>query len=392
LADNPSGAIGEDKHSQAQTASATASAPSAGQVTGNETKNQPEARNQPADVITNKQPTHDAVEANQATNKAAPDPSGDKSTSVSNEVDTASTQETTPAKAVPEPELGEDPAPRPPSTDAPPPLPEKDTAVTDKPTPTSEETSSSPSQTTQPEVEDANKTEEPSAQPTEPEAPATENADSSKLDGAEEEGPNPQSGVDGDNRAVDEGSATQDGDGKADGPTKLTLLTERVRELSTASIMTASSSTPGTPAEEVASSAVDEEESGAPEQAGTSNKTKTKKEREREKKKNKKKDKKKGEKNSPHPPSGETMHNADNSTIQDRNPPVVATTPPVDIPSGEGEGELVEKAASSEEDAPVMVDKVDSSGEDSAVKVERPQNEAGKTADGDSGTDEWLDW
>jgi translation initiation factor IF-2 len=351
-------------------------------------------------VITNSQPTHDVVEANQATDKAAPDASGDKSTSVSNEVDTASTQEATPAKALPEPELGQDPATRPPSTysSAPPPLPEKDTAVTNKPTLTSEETSASPSQATEPaptKVED--KAEEPSAQPTESEAPATENADSSKLDTAEEEGPNPQSGVDGDNRAVDEGSATQDGDGKADGATKLTLLTDRVRELSTASIMSASSSTPGTPAEEVASSAVDEEESGAPEQGGTLSKKKTKKEKEkekkekeREKKKNKKKNK--GEKNSPHPPSGETVHNADNSSIQDRNPPVVANPPSVDIPSGEGEGELVEKVASSEEDAPVMVDKVDSSGEDSAVKVERPQGEAGKTADGDSGTDEWMDW
>jgi hypothetical protein len=154
--------------------------------------------------------------------------------------------------------------------------------------------------------------------------------------------------------------------------------------------MFASSPTPGTPAEEVASSAVDGEECGAPEQVHTLSW--------REKKKIKrriKRSKKKGEKNSPHPPSWETVHNAYNSTIQDRNPPVVATTAPVDIPSGEGEGELVEileKVASDEEDAPVMVDNVDSSGEDSAVKVERPQAEAGKTADGDSGTEEWLDW
>jgi hypothetical protein len=104
-------------------------------------------------VITDKQPTHDVVEATQATDKAAPDASGDKSTSVSNEVDTAPTPEPTPAKAatpskaVPELELGEDPASRPPSTDSsiPPPLPEKDTAVINKPTPVSDETSASPS-------------------------------------------------------------------------------------------------------------------------------------------------------------------------------------------------------------------------------------------------------
>jgi hypothetical protein len=348
------------------------------------------ANNQLADGITNEQQTHDVVETTQATDKAAPDASGDKSTSVSGEVDTAPTQETTPAKAVPELELGEDPTHRPASTDAPPPPPEKDTAVTNKPTPTSE-TSASPSQTAEPaatKVEDVNKTEEHSAQPTEPEAPATENADSSKLD-AVEESPEPQSGADGDNRAVDEGSTTQGGDEKAGGVTKLTLLTDRVRELSTASIMSASSSTPGTPAEDVASSAVDEE-GGASEQGGTLTKSQKKKQRQRERNKNKNK----GEKNSPRPPSRETVHNADDSTTQDRNPPVVPTTAPVDIPNGEGEGELVEKVASGEEDAPVMVDKADSSGEDSAVKVEMPpaNSEAGKAADGDGFTDEWADW
>ena len=370
-------------------------APSAGQVAGDE------AKNQLADVITNKQPTHDADEATQANDKAAPDASGDKSTSVSDEVDTAETQETTsadadtPSKALPELELGEDPTPRPPSTDSsvPPPLPEKDTTVTNKHTPTSEETFASPSQTAEPaptNVED--KTEEPSAQPTEPEAPETETADSSKQD-ADEEGPKPQSGVDGDNRAVEEGSTTH-GDGKANDTSKLTLRTDRVRELSTASIMSASSSTPGTPAEEVASSAV--EESGAPGQAGTMSKSKRKREKEKEKKREKEekakerkkdKDKDKGEKNSPHPQSRKTVHNADDSTIQDRNLPVVAATPPVDIPTGDSDGELVEKVASSEEDAPVMVNKVDGSGEDSTVKVEMPQDEAEKTADGD--TDAW---
>ena len=363
MANDILGAIREDRHSQDQTPSPTAGAPSAGQLIGKEAKNQP---------------THD-VEATQATDKAVPDASGDKSTPV---VDTAPREETTPAKTLPEPELGKDPAPSPPTNASPPPpVPEKDTTDTNKPTPTPEETPASPPQTAEPaptKVEDANKMEEPSAQPAEPEAPATENADNSKLDTVEE-GPKPQSGVEGDDLAADEGSATQEGDGMADGPIKLTLQTDRVRELSTASMMSSSSSTPGTPNEEVASSAIEEEGGGG--QVGTLTKN--------QKKRNRKKNKNKGEKNSPRPPSGETVSNADNSAVQDRNPPLVATPAPVDIPSGEGEGELVEKVASSEEDTPVMVDKVDGVGEDPAVIVERP---VGKSVDGDSGSDEWLDW
>ena len=347
--------------------------PSAGQVA---------AKDQPADLIANKQPTHDAVEATQATGKTAPDASGDKSTSVPNGVDTTLTQETTPVNAVPEPERGEDPSPPPRDSSTPPPVPDKEPAVTNKFTPTSEETAASPPQTTELAptiVDDTKETKESSAQPTEPEAPAKENADSSKLE-AVEEGPKPQFGVDSDNRVVDEGSATQDGDVKGDGPTKLTLQMDRVRELSTASMMS-SSSTPGTPAEEVASSAIEEEEGGETGEVGASNKKK--------KNKNKKKNKKKGEKNGSRPPSWETVSNADNSVVQDRNPPVVATTAPVEIFNGEGEGELVENMASNEEDAPIMVDKADGGREDPAAMVERP---VGKLVDDDSGSDEWLDW
>ena len=352
----------------------TAPAPSAELIAGGE------ANNQLADAITDKQPTHDVVETTQTTDKVVPNASGDKSTSVSDEVDAAPTQEeATLAKVVPELELGEDPTHRPASADVPPPLPEKDTAVTNKAIPTSEKTSASLSQTAEPaltKAEDANKTEEPPAQTTEPEAPAAENAEGSKLD-AVEESPKPQYGADGDGRVVDEGSATQDGEGKAEGVTEISLLTDRVRELSPASILSASSSTPGTPAEHVASSAVDKGGGGAPEQRRTY--------LSKSQQKMLRKKKKKGEQNSPRPPSGETVHNVDDSTIQDRNPPVVAATPPVDIPNGEGEGELVEKVASGEEDAPVM--------EDSAVKVDMPQadSEAVKTAYGDSGTDNW-DW
>jgi hypothetical protein len=129
--------------------------------------------------------------------------------------------------------------------------------------------------------------------------------------------------------------------------------------------MSGTSSAPGTPAEETVSSAVEGEEDGAgPESASTPSKGKKKP----------KKKKKKGEKNSPHPPSKETVNVVDNPAVQDRKP---VATAPVDIPKGEGEGELVEK--------------VDSGEEEPAVIVEMPPADAGKTAD-DTGSDEWADW
>jgi hypothetical protein len=155
--------------------------------------------------------------------------------------------------------------------------------------------------------------------------------------------------------------------------------------------MSATSSAPGTPTEDVASSAVEEDEDGAPGQGGTL--TKSQKKRLKKKNNNKNNKNNKGEKNSPHPPSAETVRNTDDSTIQDRNPPAVATTAPVDVPIVGGEAELVDKDGSAEEDSPVIVDKVDDVGE-SAVKVKTPRGDVGKAADasGDSSTDEWLDW
>ena len=100
LADRPSGAIGEGIHSQAQTAPVVAVASSTGQVASNE------AKDQPADVTAKKQPTSDGVQTTQAINAGTPNASGDKSTSVSSEVETPSTHETAPAKTVAEPELG----------------------------------------------------------------------------------------------------------------------------------------------------------------------------------------------------------------------------------------------------------------------------------------------
>ena len=381
LADSLSGA---GKHNQAQTTPVIAAAPPAGQVA---------TKDQPADVIIKKPSTSDAQETTQAIDRADPNSSGDKSTSNSSEVDKAPTDQTTPAKSAAEPKLGEDQAllpPPPTATPSPPPPPEKDATAINKPTPTSEEASVSPAQPAESEPskgEDADKSSEPPAPPSKSEGPAAAAAaakgDSSEP-GASKEESAPQSGANGESHANDEGSAAaQDDDGKPEGATKPVLRLDRIRELSTATSMSGTSSAPGTPAEETASSAVEgEEDGGAPGSAGPLSKSKKKRERERERKKAKKK----GEKNSPRPPSKETVNVVDNSPVQERKP---VATAPVDIPKGEGEGELVEKVDSGEDSA-VIVDKVES-GEEAAVMVEKPQADAGKTAD-DTGSDGWPDW
>ena len=164
-----------DKQGQAQPAPVIASAPPAA---GDE------AKNQPADVIAKKQPTSDAVEATQAIDGATPNPSGDKSTSNSSEVDTAQSHQTVPAKTVTQPELGKDSVPLPVLTDSPPPppLPEKDTTIDNKSTPASEESlaSSQTAKPTPPKDEDAAKTSESPAPAPKPEAAAAAEVDSSE--------------------------------------------------------------------------------------------------------------------------------------------------------------------------------------------------------------------
>ena len=363
-----------DKQGQAQPAPVIASAPPAA---GDE------AKNQPADVIAKKQPTSDAVEATQAIDGATPNPSGDKSTSNSSEVDTAQSHQTVPAKAVAQPELGKDPVPLPVPTDSPPPppLPEKDTTIANKSTPASEESlvSSQTAKPTPPKDEDAAKTSESPAAAPKPEAAAAAEVSSSEPDAVKEKSL-PQSSANGDGHTVDKGSAnTQEDSGKPGGVAKLTVRTDRVRELSTASSMSGTSSTLGTPADELASSAVDGKDSGTPDSATTLSKNQ---------KKRLKKKLKQGEKNSPHLPSKETANVVDNSTVQERKP---VATAPVDIPKGEGEGELVERVESGKDSA-MIVDKVESGEEDPAVIVtmEKPQAEPVKKAD-DSGSDEWSE-
>ncbi len=196
-----------------------AAAPPAGQVVGNEAKNEPaaqDANNRHMRLLKRPRPLTGQL--------LMP---GDKSSSISNERDAAPTHETTtPAKAVLESGLDKDPASDPPPTDvsAPPLVPEKDSVTTNQPTPASEETSASPSQTAEPlaaptKAEDVN------------EVPTSENADSSKPS-RKALNHNPVLKAIAVQATVDKRpAATQDGDGKADDVTNLTLRMDRVRGL-----------------------------------------------------------------------------------------------------------------------------------------------------------------
>ena len=173
------------------------------------------------------------------------------------------------------------------------------------------------------------------------------------------------SGAD-DSHATGEGSTAPQGeDAKPEKPPKLTLPTVRVCQLSTTTEMSPSSVE--TPADEAGSSAVEvEEEGGAGEWGIPSKPNKKKKPR-----------KMKGE-NSPRSSSGATVNDVDNPIEQDLKP---VTSDPVDVPGGEGDG--------------ILVDKADSSSEDSAVFMDAPlaEVEVEKVADANtSGSDEWNDW
>jgi hypothetical protein len=328
----------------------------------------------------NKQPTPDAAETTRASDgtaqSAVPDASGEKPASsapISSEVDITQEheqeqeQETTPSIAVAaEPEShNNSEAPLTPPADSAPPVPEKDTAFAKKPSPTSEETSISRSQSADPATSkavDADKSGETLARSSETEAAATAKGDNLSP-GAAGDDPIPPPGAD-DNHTVDEGSAaTQSRDAKPDGPAKLRVQTDRIRQLSTGSMM---SSVLETPADSAVSSAAEPDEEGAP---GSSVVTSGKS------KKKKKKPKKKpaaGTENSPHPPpSGAAANDADNSTEQDPVPPKPVPSAPVDAPEDEG----------------VLVERVDSSGDDSGVIVKAPEAQPEQGGDAASGED-----
>ncbi len=368
MADGFSGAVGKGKGNQDQTAPGTPAASSAGQVGDNETKAQP------AEAITNKQRTPDAAETSQASDGTAqspvPDALGEKSTSsalISSEVEITQAHETTPSIAVaaePEPHNNSE-APLPSPADSAPPVPEKDTAVAKKPSPTSEETSISRSQSADPATSkavDADKSGETLERSSETEAAATAKGDNLEP-GAAGDDPIPPPGAD-DNHTVGEGSAaTQSRDAKPDGPAKLRVQTDRIRQLSTGSTMM--SSVLETPADSAVSSAAEPDEEGGPGSlAVTPGKSK--------KKKKKPKKKPAAEKNSPHPPpSGAAANDADNSTEQDPVPSKPVPSAPVDAPEDDG----------------VLVERVDSSGDDSGVIVKAPEAQPEQVGDTASGED-----
>lgn len=374
MADSSLGAKGEGKGTQAQSGSETPAAPLAEQAGGNE------AKAQPAEAIVDKQSAPDVVEPTQTGDGAAqsaPDAPVEQSTSsgpISNEADDTPPHESTPPKAAADPEARDTPevqiAP-PPDSSVPPPVPVKEAAAVNVPSPASQETSTSSLQTTDPaasEAIDPDKAGETVAPEEEEEAAAAAKSDHPNPEPAAKD-PTAQSGDD-DSHATGEGStATQGGDAKSEKPLRLTVPEpiDRVRQLSTATAM--SSSSAETPVDEAESPVVEVEEEGGTGQPGTPGG------KSRRKKKSKKK---KGEKNSPRSASGATVNDVDNPIEQEPKP---VTPDPVDVPGGEGDGVLVEKA--------------DSSGEDSAVFVDARQadSEVEKAANATaSGSDEWGDW
>jgi len=310
-----------------------------------------------------------------AAQPAVPDASAEQSTSsgrISSEADNTQEPESTTQNAAADPEAPntfETPLTPPADAPVPPPVPAKEAAVVNMPSPASQETSTSSAQTTDPassEAVDPDNAGETIAPSPEGDAAAATNSDSPDPEAVANE-PATQSGAD-DSHATDEGSTAPQGeDAKSEKPPKLTLPMDRVRQLSTATEM--SSSSVETPTDEAGSPAVEVEEEGGAGEPGTPGKSR---------RKNRKSRKKKGEKNSPHPASGATVNDVDNPIEQDLKP---ITSDPVDVPGGEGDG--------------ILVDKADSSGEDSAVFVDAPLAEAEveKVADANtSGSDEWNDW
>ena len=382
MADSYPGAEGVGKGAQAQTASKTPATPSAEQAGSDE------AKATPAEAIVAERSTPDVAEPTQTGDGAAqqstvPDASVEQSTSsgpISSEADSTQAPESTPPNAADDSDARNAPdAPLIPLADsppAPPPVPAKDAAVVNMPDSVSQETSTSSLQTTDPGVseavnpDNAGETGVPSSSV---DAAAAINGDNPDPETVAED-PTAQSSAD-NNHATGEGkSAPQGEDAKSDGPPKLTLPMDRVRQLSTATNM--SSSSVESPADETGSPAVEGEEEGGPGEPGTPGKSKRKK---------RSKNKKKGEKNSPRPASGATGNDVDNPTEQDTKPvipPAIPDPDPADVPGGEGEGVLVEKA--------------DSSGDDSAVFVDAPQGETEVEKAGDttnSGSDEWnTEW
>ncbi len=111
-----------------------------------------------------------------------------------------------------------------------------------------------------------------------------------------------------------------------------------------------SSSSPGTPADDAPSSSVEKEEDGGEGPGVKLSRS------QRKKRAKKQAQAQKGEKNSPRPLSAATVNIVDNPIVQESKPVDAA---PVDIPAGEGEGVLVAKTESGEDEPLVMVDKPD---------------------------------
>ncbi|KAI0300454.1 hypothetical protein B0F90DRAFT_412492 [Multifurca ochricompacta] len=273
----------------------------------------------------------------------APDaPPSDKSISSapsSKEIGSSQAQHEATEAAETEPE--KEPAPAPTATPAdsplPPPIPGNKTT---DPDPTPESAPSVPKlqngEAETPKPVAAGKAGETLAPSAEAEASIAANGNGVKLDDATKE---PASQPDRDSGIGDEEStAMQDDNAKSEGVTKPILRLDHVRDLSTASSMTASS--PGTPADDAPLSSVEKEEEG---DMPGSKRTKGQKKRQRKKQAQK-----------------------DNSIVQEPEPFVIA---PVDVLDGEGDGVLVDlkSESSGREDPPVIVEKTDAATAETAA-------------------------
>ena len=347
MADSYPGAEGVGKGAQDQTASKTPATPSAEQAGSNE------AKAPPTEAIVAEQSTPDVAEPTQtgdgAVHSAVPDAPAEQSTSscpISSEADNTQAPESIPPNDAADPEarnapkaslisLADSPL-------VPPPVPAKEAAVVNMPGPTSQETSTSSLQTTDPaasETVNPDNVDETGVPSLSGDAVAATNGDNPDPEGVAEE-PTAQSGADHSHATYEGTSAPQGEDAKSEGPPKLTLPMDRVRQLSTATDMFSSSAE--SPADETGSPSVHVEEEGGAGEPGTPGKPKKKR----------KPKKRSGERNSLRPASGATGNDVDKPTKQDTKHVI---PDPVDIPGAEGDGVLV-KADSSGDDSAVFVD------------------------------------
>lgn len=288
---------------------------------------------------------------------------------ISSGADDTPAHESTPQRAAAGPEAHNTPETlltTPTDSSVPPPIP----AISNMPIPASQQTSTSSLQTTDRAASEAVARDR--AGETVVSSSGEDAAVVAKSDNLDPEAvakdPTAQSGAD-DSHATGEGSTVTRGVGaKLEKPPTLMLPMDRLRQLSTTLM---SPSSVEIPVDEAGWPEVQVGEEGEPGEPSTPFKPK-------KGKKGKKLKKKRAEKNGPRPASGATVNDV-SYPIEQKTRPIIPD--PVDVPGGEGDDVLVEKA--------------DNSGEDSAVFVDAPWVEAEVEHAADAaagGSDLWNQW